>query len=88
MQISTPQSAEQLDQTRALMRAFVAWHRERHVEDAHLIDAYFDAKAFEEELATLPGVYAPRMERCSLQTAMVSLPAVSHSGASIQRRVR
>jgi GNAT superfamily N-acetyltransferase len=59
MQISTPQSAEQLDQTRALMRAFVAWHRERHVEDAHLIDAYFDAKAFEEELATLPGVYAP-----------------------------
>jgi GNAT superfamily N-acetyltransferase len=41
------------------MRAFVAWHRERHVRDAQLIDAYFDARAFEEELATLPGDYAP-----------------------------
>ena len=40
------------------MRAFVAWHRERHVEDTHLIDAYFDAGAFEKELATLPGDYA------------------------------
>jgi GNAT superfamily N-acetyltransferase len=40
------------------MRAFVAWHRERHVQDLHLIDAYFDADAFEEELATLPGDYS------------------------------
>lgn len=59
MQTCTPQSAEQLDQVRALMRAFVAWHRERHVEDVDLIDAYFDTSAFEEELATLPGDYAP-----------------------------
>ena len=59
MQISAPHSAEQLDQVRALMRAFVAWHRERHVEDIHLIDAYFDADAFEEELAALPAGYAP-----------------------------
>jgi len=41
------------------MRAFVGWHRERHVQDAHLIDAYFDAGAFEKELAMLPGEYAP-----------------------------
>src|SRR5579872_201947 len=59
MQICRPHSAEQLDQVRALMRAFVAWHRERHVQDIHLIDAYFDAAAFEQELATLPGEYGP-----------------------------
>ena len=59
MQIRTPHSAEQLDQVRTLMRAFLGWHRERHVQDTHLIDAYFDAGAFEEELATLPGEYAP-----------------------------
>jgi ribosomal protein S18 acetylase RimI-like enzyme len=48
-----------LDDVRALMRAFVAWHRERHVEDIALIDRYFDAAAFERELASLPGPYAP-----------------------------
>jgi hypothetical protein len=41
------------------MRSFIAWHRERHREDTHLIDAYFDGQAFEQELATLPGKYAP-----------------------------
>jgi GNAT superfamily N-acetyltransferase len=30
----------------------------RHLQDAHLINAYFDADAFEEELATLPGNYS------------------------------
>ena len=40
------------------MRAFVAWHRERHTEDLHLIDAYFDADAFDKELASLPGGYS------------------------------
>ena len=59
MQILTPGSTGQLDEVRALMRAFVAWHRERHVQDIHLIDAYFDARAFEDELASLPGDYAP-----------------------------
>lgn len=56
--VFTPRSTEHLDQVRALMRAFVAWHRERHREDIHLIDAYFDAEAFENELATLPGDYS------------------------------
>lgn len=41
------------------MRAFVAWHRERHTEDLHLIDAYFDANAFDSELAHLHTYYAP-----------------------------
>ena len=58
----------QLDAVRELMRAFMAWHRERHTEDLHLIDAYFDAAALEEELATLPGPYAPPSGRLLLAT--------------------
>ena len=50
---------EQLDQARTLMRAFLAWHRERHQQDLALIDEYFDAGEFAEELASLPGDYAP-----------------------------
>lgn len=49
----------ELDDVRALMRAFVDWHRRRHVEDIDLIDRYFDATDFERELAGLPGKYAP-----------------------------
>ncbi|MDH4191131.1 MAG: GNAT family N-acetyltransferase [Betaproteobacteria bacterium] len=57
--ITQPLSAGQLDAVRVLMRAFIAWHRERHVQDLALIDAYFDSAVFEEELASLPGVYVP-----------------------------
>jgi GNAT superfamily N-acetyltransferase len=57
---------KQLDQVRALLRAFVAWHRERHVEDIALIDRYFDAGEFEAELAGLPGKYAPPKGRLLL----------------------
>ena len=52
-------TAERIDAVRGLMRAFVAWHRARHAADRTLIDEYFDAAAFEDELASLPGVYAP-----------------------------
>jgi GNAT superfamily N-acetyltransferase len=48
----------QLDAVRGLMRTFVAWHRQRHGEDLALIEQYFDARAFEAELAALPGPYA------------------------------
>ena len=58
IEVLTPRSLDQLDQVRTLMRSFVAWHRDRHVEDLRLIDEYFDAAAFEEELARLPGEYA------------------------------
>ncbi|MGM9483310.1 GNAT family N-acetyltransferase [Roseateles sp. NT4] len=58
-EILVPQTRAQLDAVRALMRSFIAWHRERHAQDLDLIDAYFDKAAFEEELATLPGVYRP-----------------------------
>jgi GNAT superfamily N-acetyltransferase len=57
--VKVPTTPEELDQVRALMRAFIAWHRQRHLEDIHLIDQYFDAAAFEDELVSLPGKYAP-----------------------------
>ena len=37
---------DQLNHVRDLIRAFVAWHRQRHQADLSLIDQYFDAKAF------------------------------------------
>ena len=49
--IRTPTTPAELDATRALIRAFVAWHRARHQQDLDLIDRYFDAAEFEEELA-------------------------------------
>ena len=52
-------TSEELDEVRKLMRAFIAWHRQRHGEDLQLIDDYFDAREFEQELATLPGKYGP-----------------------------
>jgi len=59
VEVLVPNSLEQLDQVRDLMRAFVAWHRQRHVQDRPFIDYYFGADAFEHELRTLPGKFAP-----------------------------
>jgi GNAT superfamily N-acetyltransferase len=59
LELHVPTSAADLDHVRDLMRAFIAWHRGRHQQDLDLIDSYFDDAAFEEELATLPGKYAP-----------------------------
>jgi GNAT superfamily N-acetyltransferase len=56
--IREPATPGALDDVRSLMRAFVAWHRERHVEDLALVERYFDARAFDDELAALPGKYA------------------------------
>ena len=57
--VSQATSTKQLDDVRSLMRAFVAWHRERHVADLDLIDSYFDEAEWEHELAELPGKYSP-----------------------------
>jgi GNAT superfamily N-acetyltransferase len=56
--IIEPARPAELDDARALMRAFVSWHRERHVEDIDLVERYFDQAAFDAELAGLPGKYA------------------------------
>jgi len=55
VQVFVPTTVEHQDDVRDLMRAFIAWHRERHQQDLSLIDSYFDAGAFEAELAGLPG---------------------------------
>ncbi|MBP7243560.1 GNAT family N-acetyltransferase [Amaricoccus sp.] len=57
---------EALAAARDLMRRFVAWQWVRHADWRHLIDRYFDADAFEEELAGLPGKYAPPRGRLLL----------------------
>lgn len=66
--LQVPSTPQQLDQVRALMRAFIAWHRERHRDDIQLIDQYFDAAAFEDELAALPGRYKPPRGQLLLAT--------------------
>jgi GNAT superfamily N-acetyltransferase len=66
--ITDATSPPQLDAVRDLMRAFMAWHRERHTQDLHLIDVYFDAASLEVELATIPGIYSPPSGRLLLAT--------------------
>jgi hypothetical protein len=56
---------EQLDQVRALMRGFIAWHRGVTSRTAPSSTPYFDAAAFEPELAGLPGVRHPAAACCS-----------------------
>jgi len=68
LEAHVPAGAEDLDHVRDLMRAFIAWHRARHQQDLLLIDSYFDAAAFEEELATLPGKYSPPRGQLFLAT--------------------
>ena len=58
IRILEPAQPTELDDVRALMRAFVAWHRARHVENIDLVERYFDQATFDEELAGLPGKYA------------------------------
>jgi ribosomal protein S18 acetylase RimI-like enzyme len=65
-EIICPATPGQLDQVRDLMRAFVAWHRKHHLADIALIDRYFDAAEFEQELGTLPGKYTPPTGRLLL----------------------
>jgi len=89
--IAAASSPEQLDAVRQLMRAFVEWHRDRHGENISLIDRYFDASAFEAELAGLPGQYAPPGGRLLLATHLgrpagcVALRALSGGACEMKR---
>ena len=51
-------SEKYLDHVRNLIKAFLKWHLNRHLEDIDLINEYFDPKDFEKELASLPGKYS------------------------------
>ncbi len=89
--VITPRTTQQLDQVRGLMRAFINWHRQRHLHDIALIDEYFDEVAFDKELASLPGKYAP--DRGGLFLAVhnsspagcVALREIDHYSCEIKR---
>ncbi len=66
--VEIARATAQLDAVRDLMRSFVAWHRQLHRHDLHLIDQYFDKAAFEDELASLPGKYVPPRGQLLLAT--------------------
>jgi GNAT superfamily N-acetyltransferase len=68
LEVKVPDTTEELDQVRALFRSFIRWHRSRHQQDIALIEAYFDAHAFEAELAALPGDYSPPRGQLFLAT--------------------
>lgn len=48
------------------MRSFVDWLRQRYHDSNGFIDGYFSQKAFETELAALPGKYGPPSGRLLL----------------------
>lgn len=59
MKVREASSASDYSAVAGLMRAFIAWHYERHSNDRHIIDSYFDPTAFEAELRELPGYFSP-----------------------------
>jgi len=56
----------QLEQVRNLKRAYLAWQRQTYNDRLDLVEKYFDPKAFETELASLPGMFAPPSGRLLL----------------------
>lgn len=72
--IIEPTTTTDLDRVRALMTGFVAWSRERYVDYLAQVNAYFDATAFQAELAGLPGSYAPP-QGCLLLASIDNQPA-------------
>lgn len=48
-----------LQQVRQLRRDYLAWQKQTYVDVLDLLEKYFDPQAFEEELASLPGKFAP-----------------------------
>lgn len=59
MKVREASSAADYAAVAVLMRAFIDWHYERHANDRHIIDSYFDPTVFEAELKALPGYFSP-----------------------------
>ena len=74
-------SPAELDQARALFRAYITWHRQRYLADQELIGRYFGTARFERELAGLPGPYAPPSGRLLL----ASMGSVAVGCAALRR---
>ena len=89
--VGIPRTTAELDEVRKLLRSFIEWHRRRHTQDLRLIDAYFDAAAFAEELATLPGAYVPPRGQLLLATVegagagCVALRAIDGESCEMKR---
>ena len=56
----------ELEQVRNLKRSYLAWQRQTHNDRLDLVEKYFDPKAFELELDSLPGKFAPPAGRLLL----------------------
>jgi putative acetyltransferase len=59
IRIEQAETPQQVDEVRALIRAFVDWARVRLADDIALVNRYFQPSVFEPELAGLPGKFAP-----------------------------
>lgn len=91
VQIHDATAPAQLNAVRSLLRAFVAWHRVRHAQYLDLVDAYFDKQAYEQELESLPGIYAPPEGRLLLATVdgspagCVAMRPIGNEGCEMKR---
>jgi putative acetyltransferase len=56
----------ELEQVRYLKRSYLAWQRHTYKDRLDLVEKYFDPKAFETELASLPGKFSPPAGRLLL----------------------
>jgi|SRR3954447_20196506 putative acetyltransferase len=57
MDVRPAETEKDLEAVRRLFTSFLTWHRQRHLEDLELIDAYFDGAAYQREIDGLPGAY-------------------------------
>jgi GNAT superfamily N-acetyltransferase len=64
--ITQADTDHKLQQVRDLRRAYLAWQRQTYQERLDLLEKYFDPKAFEADLAALPGKFAPPSGRLLL----------------------
>ena len=74
VQVAVPQSEQDFDAIRGLMRSFMDWHRVRHHDQLDLVFGYFDQSAFDFELANLADKYA-QPEGCLLLAKLDGQPA-------------